>query len=218
MFGKLRSSIIRDFEYSFVWNCLSLWGEAFLFVRENQNITTDWEEENISALFFDYIDQSERAIVLNINIADEHRLYYQSILTGKKSAKSASRIDFRMTTNSIEQRKRVEFFVEAKNLIEEDCFKVGRKTKVSARKLHERYIETGIGNFVSGKYPYNGCLVGYVLQGDPNNIVSMLNSYMVNQNRINDKLLRIPADIPNLEFSFCSKHENFSLNHYLLKF
>ena len=218
MSDKLKSSIIRDFESSFVQNCLILWGEAFAFIKANKTVTIDLEEENISALFFDYIDKSEHAIALNINIADEHRLYFNSILSGKKSAKSASRIDFRLTTNCTEQLKRIEFFIEAKNLIENDCFKAGIKTKVSAHKLHQRYIKTGIDNFISGKYPSNGCLVGYVLQGNLEKIVLMVNLYIRELNRANENLLRITSNIPALDYVFCSTHESLRLKHYLLKF
>jgi hypothetical protein len=216
--GKLKPSIVQDFENSFILNCLTLFGEAFIYIKENQNITIDWEEENISANFFDHIDKSEQAIALNINITDEHRLYYNSILTGKKPAKTASRIDFRLSTNWIEQRKRFEFFIEAKNLIETDCFKTGRKTKVSAQKLHERYIETGIDNFVSGKYPNKGCLVGYVLQGMPDRIVSLINSFLANRNRSDEKLIKMPDEISNIEYSFRSFHERFELRHFFLNF
>jgi hypothetical protein len=216
--GKLKPSIVQDFENSFILNCLTLFGEAFLFIKENQSITIDWEEENISANFFDYIDKSEQAIIWNINIADEHRLYYNSILTGKKPAKTASRIDFRLSTNWIERRKRFEFFIETKNLIEIDCFKAGRKTKVSAQKLQERYIETGIDNFVSGKYPNKGCLVGYILQGMPESIVLMINSCLRNQNRLEEQLIKISNEIPYIDYSFKSFHERFELRHYLLQF
>jgi hypothetical protein len=195
-----------------------LWGEAFVSIKSNKTVTIDWEEENISALFFDYIDKSEHAIALNINIADEHRLYYNSILSGMKSAKSASRIDFRLTTNCTEQRKRIEFFIEAKNLIENNCFKKGRKTKILADSLLKRYVETGIDNFVSGKYPSKGCLVGYILEGMPDNIVLKINSNLEIRNRQQEKLYQIETNILALEYTFCSTHEAFQLKHYFLKF
>ena len=218
MLGKLKSSIIQDFENSFVQNCLILWGEAFAFIKANKTVTIDWEEENISALFFDYIDKSEHAINLHINIFSEYRLLNDSILSQEQSAKSASRIDFRFTKDWTNQLKRIEFFIEAKNLIENDCFKAGIKTKVYAHKLHERYIETGIDNFVSGKYPSKGCLVGYVLEGMPDNIILKINSNLKTRNRQQEKLYKIETNILALEYTFCSTHEDFLLNHYFLKF
>jgi len=101
MAGILKSSIIAGFEDSFVSNCLVLLGEAFQYIKGNIGITVDWAEENISANIFDFIEKSDNAISWNINISDEYRLYYNSILAGKIPAKTASRIDFRLTTVSI---------------------------------------------------------------------------------------------------------------------
>lgn len=173
----------------------------------------------ISANFFDYIDKSERAIGRNINISDEHRLYYQNILSGQTTAKSASRIDFRLTTNWTQAKRRCEFYIEAKNLIENNCFKKGRKTKLNARKIHERYINTGIDSFISDKYPKNGCLIGYVLQGVPNNIVDRINSRLSVSNRKSENLKQQVSQIENLSFYFVSSHrEQQKLKHYLIKF
>lgn len=219
MIGKLNNSISNSFEESFLFNCLELFGEAYIYIKNNKNITADWEKENISANFYDYIDKSEKAISWNINISDEHRIFYESILLGKKPAKTASRIDFRLTTNWIEQKKRLEYFIEAKNLIESDCEKVGRKAKINAQSLHKRYVNTGIDNFVSKKYPSNGCLVGYVLQGKPTIIVDKINICLNNQNRTNEHLKKIDCTIPNLDFCYQSYHSNeVTLKHFLLKF
>ncbi len=218
MSGKLKSSIIQDFESSFVQNCLILWGEAFAFIKANKTVTIDWEEENISALFFDYIDKSEHAINLHINIFSEYRLLNDSILSQEQSAKSASRIDFRFTKDWTNQLKRIEFFIEAKNLIENDCFKVERKTKLSSNYLIKRYIETGIDNFTNGKYPQNGCIVGYILEGKTDGIVFKINSNIEQLNRNSEKLFRSKLQIPNLLQSFYSVHNSYQLSHYLLEF
>ncbi|HEY5589687.1 MAG TPA: hypothetical protein VIK55_01595 [Paludibacter sp.] len=219
MAGILEDSIKREFEDSFENNCLTLFGEAYKYIRENSDITIDWDEENISANFFNYIDKSEKAIGLNINISDECRLYYDIILKGKIPAKKAPRIDFRLTTNWLEEKKRLEYFVEAKNLIESDCYKSGRKAKISAQEKHERYINTGIDNFISGRYPQKGCIVGYVLQGEPNKIVNKINAYLQQCNRTSEYLYSMESTIQNLEFCYQSSHENeIRIKHFLLKF
>jgi len=219
MTGKLNSYITESFEKCFLNNCLVLFGEAYQYIKGNVGISIDWEEENISATIFDYIDKSENAISWNINISDEHRLYYRNVLIGNITAKKASRIDFRLTTNWTEQKKRLEYYIEAKNLIESDCYKKGRKTKINAKGLHERYINTGIDNFISGKYPLNGCLVGYVLQGNSNIIVEKINDCLKSKNRDSEQLLKFNKLLPCIKFCFKSNHKNgFKLNHYMLNF
>lgn len=141
--GLLNKDIISDFENSFRTNCLILIGEAYKWLKDTKNITVDWDEETISANIFTHISENEKAIAWNINVSDECRLYHQAILNNKIRARSAFRIDLKLSTNWIKATKRVCYFVEAKNLIENNCTKQGRKSKLSAKKIQERYISTG---------------------------------------------------------------------------
>lgn len=217
MAGHLNNDIISDFENSFRTNCLTLIGEAYKWLKETKSITVDWSEETISANIFTHIDESEKAITWNINVSDECRLYHQAILNNKKSAKSASRIDLKLSTNWIEVTKRVSYFVEAKNLIENNCVKQGRKTKLNANKIQERYISTGIDHFVSGYYPANGCMLGYVLEGTPNGIVERLNVLLSNSSRGTEILERVDQDIPYIKDIYSSCHiNNYVVNHYFI--
>lgn len=217
MNGKLNPIIAQSFEVSFENNCLILFGEAYLFIKGNAGITVDWDEENISANFFDYIDNAEKAIAWNINVSDEYRLYDAAVIKGRKAAKGAYRIDFRLTTNY--EKRRIEYFVEAKNLIETDCLKASRATKINARALQERYVETGIDKYCTGKYPTRGCLIGYVLQGDPKKIVEKMNLILEKRNRNAEQLQVIDSTIPGLDYCYQSLHNNrIKLKHFLLPF
>lgn len=219
MAGHLNNDIISDFENSFRTNCLTLIGEAYKWLKETKSITVDWNEETISANIFTHIDESEKAITWNINVSDECRLYHQAILNNKKSAKSASRIDLKLSTNWIEATKRVSYFVEAKNLIENNCVKQGRKTKLNANKIQERYISTGIDQLISGEYPSNGCMLGYVLEGTTSGVVKSLNAILSNLTRNNEELSKIELKIPYIEETYTSIHaNNYTLNHYFLQF
>lgn len=219
MAGLLNNSIISDFENSFRINCLILIGEAYKWLKDTKDITVDWNEETISANIFTYIDESERAIKWNINISDECRLYHQAILNNKKSAKSASRIDLKLSTNWIESTKRVSYFVEAKNLIENNCTKKGRKTKLNANKIQVRYISTGIDQLISGEYPANGCMLGYVLEGTSIRIVEKLNIVLSNLSRDREILEKVDTDIPYITDVYSSCHiDSYVLNHYFISF
>ena len=219
MAGLLNNDIISDFEKSFRTNCLILIGEAYKWLKETKSITVDWNEETISANIFTHIDENEKAIAWNINVSDECRLYHQAILDNKKSAKSASRIDLKLSTNWIEATKRVSYFVEAKNLIENNCEKQGRKTKLNANKIQERYISTGIDQLISGEYPPNGCMLGYVIEGTTTGIVQSVNEILQKATRGNEALKKIELNIPHLEETYVSIHLNgYLLNHYFLQF
>lgn len=219
MEGVLNSNIISDFENSFRANCLILIGEAYKWLNDTKSVSVDWSEETISANVFTHIDESEKAIVWNINISDECRRYNQDILNNKKSAKSAPRIDLKLTTNWSDAKKRVSYFVEAKNLIEIDCVKQGRSSKLIAKKIHERYISTGIDHFISGHYPANGCMLGYILEGTAEGVVERLNTILSNLTRTDEGLVKVISNVPHIEDTYTSMHaSNYTLCHYFLQF
>ena len=65
--------------------------------------------------------------------------------------------------------------MEAKNLKEKDS------------DLKRRYIDTGINSFVSKRYE-NGCLLGYVLEGDLDKTVAGVNKLLKKDDRGSESL------------------------------
>ncbi len=215
--GVLDVSIVNSFKQGFEWKCINLMIDAYTYVNSSNNINIDCEEEYISAVLFDYIDNCQQAINWKIDIAPEYRLYKDDVLKKVKSAKTAPRIDFRLCGWS--NNSKLTYFVEAKNLIEIDSYKSNRKSKIQATKLHIRYIETGIGNYLSGQYPSNGCLVGYILQGKTENIVSMLNTCLCNLNRKPEILQLQSLEQTNFKPYYISSHNNVaSIKHLMFDF
>lgn len=215
--GVLDVSIVNLFKQGFEWKCINLLIDAYTYVNSSNNINIDCEEEYISAVLFDYIDYCQQAINWKIDITPEYRLYKDDVLKKVKSAKAASRIDFRLCGWS--NNSKLTYFVEAKNLIEIDSYKSNRKSKIPATKLHIRYIETGIDNYLSGQYPSNGCLVGYVLQGKTENIVSMLNTCLCNLNRKPEILQLQSFEQINFKPYYISSHNNASsIKHLMFDF
>lgn len=217
--GLISNDIASDFENSFRNNCLILIGEAYEWLTHKKHITIDWNEETISANIFTHIDENEKAIEWNINVSDECRLYNQAILNNKKSAKSAPRIDLKLSTNWIERTKRVCYFVEAKKIIENDCSKLGQKTKLNAKKMQKRYVSTGIDLFISGEYPSNGCMLGYILEGATTRIVEKINEILIQATRSREILKKEKLNIPYIEETYISEHlSDYVLHHYFLQF
>lgn len=215
--GELDASIVNSFKQGFEWKCINLLIDAYTYVNSSNNINIDCEEEYISAVLFDYIDNCQQAINWKIDITPEYRLYKNDVLKKVKSAKTAPRIDFRLCGWS--NNSKLTYFVEAKNLIEIDSYKSNRKSKIPANKLHIRYIETGIDNYLSGQYPSNGCLVGYILQGKTENIVSMLNTCLCNLSRKPEILQLQSLEQINFKSYYISSHNNVSsIKHLMFDF
>jgi hypothetical protein len=208
----LNRAIVNSFNDEFEWRCMSLLAEAYFSVKSDYCIDIDSEEEYISAVLFDYIDKCSQATEWHIDIVPEYRIYKNEILKRKKSAKTAPRIDLRFCgwTNDT----KLIYFVEAKNLIE-----TGYCKTVLASSLHKRYIETGIDSYLSGKYPANGCLVGYILQGKIENIKNCINQYLQNTNRASERLMKQSFELPDFEWCYLSIHKNdFTIKHLMFNF
>ncbi len=215
--GVLDMSIVNSFKQGFEWKCINLLIDAYTYVNSGNNINIDCEEEYISAVLFDYIDNCQQAINWKIDITPEYRLYKDDVLKKIKSAKTAPRIDFRLC--GWNNNSKLTYFVEAKNLIEVDSFKSNRKSKIQANKLHIRYIETGVDSYLSGQYPSNGCLIGYILQGKTENIVSMLNTCLCNMNREPEILQLQSLEQINFKSYYISSHNNVSsIKHLMFDF
>ncbi|MBF0577166.1 hypothetical protein [Dysgonomonas sp. GY617] len=212
MSGNFKSEYINSTLQILERRCLTLLSEGYCVTKSKGNISIDWEEEDISKELLLSLNTNRKRLEWQIDIIPEYRIYKNNGI----AAKCASRIDFRFSDWT---RNQWEYFAEAKNLIEVDSFKVGRETKVSAIKLHKRYIETGIDNYVSDKYPSNGCLIGYILQGKIDNIISCLNDCLCNANRVSEILRQQCLGIDVVDSCYVSIHDNnHRIKHLMLNY
>lgn len=208
MSGSLNAEYINSTVQILEKRCLTLLSEGYYVTKSNRKVSIDWEEEDISKELLLSLNTNKKRLEWQIDIIPEYRLYKNDGV----AAKNAARIDFRFFGWTTTQW---EYFAEAKNLIEVDSFKAGRKTKISATKLHKRYIETGIDNYLSGKYPQNGCIIGYILQGKTENIVSMINMCLCNSDRKTEALQ--PQALDSMNFNlYVSFHSNFPCVKHLM--
>ena len=213
--GSIDPVLVAQVRVAFEQTCIDLLEWACQTLRSNKKVDTDWGEENISANIYTYIKDSQKAIDADVHVESEHPFYDQEILDNKKNAKKASRIDMVFQHNW--SGKRFVFYVEAKNLVEHDYNKTGRKRAVIANTIQKRYIETGIGHFLKGYYP-KGCLLGYVLNGTINGVVNALNSILVKAGRNSESLSFSSGTIPWMVFSSSHVKQNMKLEHYLFDF
>ncbi len=174
--GSIDPVLVAQVRAAFEQTCIELLEWACQTLKSNKKVDTDWGEENISANIYTYIKDSQQSIDADIHVESEHPFYSQDILDNKKKAKKASRIDMVFQHNWSGQK--FVYYVEAKNLVEHDYIKTGKKRAVKANRIQKRYIDTGIDHFLKGYYP-KGCLLGYVLNGTINGVVNSLNSLLV---------------------------------------
>lgn len=202
----------------FEQRCIELLEWACVTLKHEKRINADWGEENITANLYVLIHNSQQSVEYDIHPECEHPFFSPDILDNKKKAKSANKIDLAFQHNW--SGRRFMFYVEAKNLIENDVRKTGRKTKTRAANVIERYIETGIDHYLNQHYPL-GCLLGYVLNGTVGGVVNAINARLTYKNRSSD-ILSMPIGAQTWEFCLSQHTDNanqvIQIVHYLFDF
>jgi hypothetical protein len=191
--------------------CLTLLFEGYNEVVSQGKISVGWEEENISKELMLRLEVNSNREKWKIFISPEYRLYSRNTISAKKSP----RIDFGFSCWMTQEYR---YFAEAKILIETDVYRTRRKSKTTAKSLLKRYIKTGVDSYLSGKYPVNGCLIGYVLQGEPEHIISLLNNCLCDSGRNTEILKQQFLGLKGFDASYISTHANRSIKHLMFDF
>ena len=133
----LNYNITIFFKAGFENRCIRLIVAAYHSAIREKTVSVDWNENDITAQFHEYIENDPLRIKWSISSNVEHHLPKDSIKKEKGFSDKYSRIDLRFVTF---KKLEYKYFLEAKRLKEKDY------------ALKKRYIETGIDNFISKKY------------------------------------------------------------------
>lgn len=159
----LNKVIVASFKRGFEEKCFQLITESYVSAMETKVIKLNWDENDITSELHEHIKENPLRLKWSIVTNVEQHLPKDDIKKEKGFAAKLPRIDLRLVT--INSSLEYEYHMEAKNLKEKDS------------GLKRRYIDTGINNFVSKKYE-NGCLLGYVLEGDLDKTVDGVNKLL----------------------------------------
>lgn len=198
MAGVLNSSIFQKIQSAFKERCNKLIIEAYFSSISNKSVETNFDENDITAILYNYIDNNSNRKKWQISINTENHLYDNTAIVKKGFAAKFARIDMRFV--SFWKNQEQKYYVEAKNLKENDS------------SLKRRYIETGINNFIEGgKYEdCDGLLVGFILEGTPENCVLGINNLLKKDKRL--ETLNAASKIDSLDL-YTSSHNGKILPH-----
>lgn len=215
MAGTLNGVYIQAFRQQFEQNCISLLLDGYKSLRSSGRDMTSCEENDITVQIIGFMKANPLAGDLQISISRESYLDGEATYAGKAKANNSPRIDIKFGRWHF--REEVEYTMEAKNLVKSNWHKPGRRTPVSALHLQKRYIKTGIDHFVSDKY-VNGCLIGYVLEGNIGDIVHLINGLLSTDRREKEWLMK--QEDHGFEGYYLSQHDSASLalKHFFLPF
>lgn len=157
----------------FEYKCLFVFIDAHRKMKSENNYNISWKENKITKVLIKYVKESELAKKWSMDIVREY--YLDNYQEENTDPDKTPRIDIRFSQwNS---KTLFEYFIEAKNLCENDWIKEDGK-KVSSSYLLNRYINKGVKHFLVDYYPTNGCLCGYILEGNNDTIINKLNDIL----------------------------------------
>ena len=197
-----RFNQVKSFKIGFEDKCIRLFVEAYNQSVIDKSIRLDWNENDITGQLHEYIEvnplrKKNPPVTTNV----EHHLSNKSVEKVRGFTSKNSRIDLRFVTFNSEDECKV--FFEAKNL------------KEKSYALKRRYIDTGIDNFITKKYPL-GFLVGYLLEGAVNPTIDGVNYLLKNKKREKEYLYSKKHDI--VQYYYVSYHSGLCLKHLIFDF
>lgn len=198
----LNKVIVASFKRGFEDKCSQLITESYVTALETKVIQLNWDENDITSELHTHINQNPLRLKWSIVTNVEQHLSKNDAIKEKGFAAKLPRIDLRLVT--INSDLEYEYHMEAKNLKETDS------------GLKRRYVDTGINNFISHKYE-NGCLLGYVIEGDLGKTVEGVNKLLKKDERDSECLKAKPHNLH--KFYYESEHSNsFILKHFMFDF
>ena len=198
----LASSKVEAFRKAFEIRCVTLLVSAYRNSIADHHYSTDCIENDFTSMLVNYMDKNPQRLTWNIHCHRDHHLYKRQTQCKKGCANKEDTIDMRLS--NISYRQEYCFYVEAKRLKEKDS------------GLLNRYIDTGIDHYLSGKYP-QGILLGYLVDGGIDITVQKVNGILVKNNRTSEILVRKPHNIHDQYFE--STHPNFGvISHFVFDF
>lgn len=210
VFNRDKVDLIKqNFEYC----CISLLIDAYNSAMQSKIFSLDWKENKFSAHLAGFIKNSSRSKDWKIKLVREYYLDNEATFEGLVDPDESARIDFEFSNWTFEDE--ITYYIEAKNLAENDLHKE-QGSNVDASKLRRRYIDTGINNFINKKYP-RGCLAGYVIDGNNENIINKINQ-LINKDKRMSEIINKSDPINEHEGCFCSTHNQLELLHIFLNF
>lgn len=218
--GKLNTGVIGDFKQGFEKKCIHILIDGYNEMVKQKSYDLSWEEERITAELIKYIKAAPRTTEWRIHVVPEPRIYSGEIYDNTITPKEAPRIDMQFLNWSSSEQ--LIYHIEAKNLAEKDWNKTDG-SGVSASYLTTRYIDTGIGNFINDRYK-EGCLVGYVLHGTIENVLTRINKSITETKKRPLEILNGKTALNGYAFCYVSNHtkqttsQPFHTYHVLLKF
>ena len=202
--SKISTKVQQEFRSAFAHRCIEAVQKGYDRMRLDKRYQVYWEEDNFTICLVETIKATKFLNQHRISVNHQPPVYSEQMAFAGENPLNAPRVDFKFS----EYHGPIEYnyYMEAKNLSEKDWKKpIG--TKVRAAYQRDRYIRTGIENYLSGRYP-EGCLVAYVVNGKEANVLNALNRSIVSRQKDSPHIGLVQKDISmTFDICYCSHNQ-----------
>jgi hypothetical protein len=211
------SDVLPNVDSNFEQACLWIMTEAFKRMKLEKRYDLTWKETCFSACLVGHMQKIRHENDIALRIDPESHLYQEQMLNCTEDPDTAPRIDIKISGGWVHEN--VYYGIEGKILVENNW-----RTR-DASYLRRRYIDTGIDNFVNGRYSDKmdmGCMVAYVVQGSASEIASEINNFLKRDGRNKENIMLHAID--GCSDCYLSKHirttdyKKIQLRHVFLTF
>lgn len=216
----LSDNYVGDAAQSFKMICIGLLDVAYTEIATSGRVTSEWQENAISEILADRMNANPTTIQRHITAIVEKRMVSDDLSQAQPVVDNAPRIDikiggFEWSSNE----RRVTFYMEAKNLYSHDFKKANNTTVTQSAAFAKRYIKTGIDHLLSGYYPEDALLLGYVLVGTVDEAVDKVNILLKQDGRGSEHITFLTSSFfPHLIFGASKHPHGKSVEHCYLLF
>jgi len=208
-------SLIKNVNLSFEIKCLTVLVKSYNTSIGEKKYSKDWEEKTFSSHLVSLMKKCELAIKYNLTITKEEELEDDEIDNGLKSPKEANPIDIRF--HNIWLNLRLDYNIEAKNISLSE-WKKSNGNKVNASQQQTEYISKGIERFLTGHFKdKNGCMLGYLVNGELDDVLMKINSKLKSQKGDNE-ILNLSNTVLNDHVILESVHKERILKHLFFNY
>lgn len=218
MNGRVNEKFRQKVKANFVMLCLDALRRGYERMVSDAHYDVDWKEDKLTSHLVEKIKLTGFLNSKQISVNHQPPIYGEGVIYGEDDPNEAPRVDFKFT--KWYGHFEYDYYAEAKNLSEADWQKKNG-AMVSASKYRARYIDTGIENFLSGRYP-EGCLLGYIVQGNKQNVIAGINRLIQSRNLLPKiGLIQEDTSVP-FSICYCSPHDfegrQFAIRHVFMQF
>ena len=193
-------ALIDKYRNAFEQNCFRLIIEAYNNCLTEKVIRPDWNENDISYELYEKMENNSANITqYQIHISPNSPIP-KDVIKIKGFADKLPRPDLIMSHFAIKQKFKC--FFEAKRLKEKDT------------DLKRAYISEGMDRFIRNKYPMIGCMLGYLMEGKPDETRKGINSLLKKDNRDTEALHAKPNIL--FQFYYESNHSQIGILKHLI--